>query len=50
MPVVVAYKILEASTKEKLEALVKEFIGKGWQPLGGIAVAGISFYQAMVGA
>jgi len=49
MSVVVAYTVLEASSKEKLEVLVMEFISKGWQPLGGVAIAGLSFYQAMAG-
>jgi hypothetical protein len=46
---IVAYQILEGTTKEQLEALVKDAISKGWQPLGGVAVAGNIFYQAMVG-
>jgi len=46
---VVAYKILEGATKAQLEELVKVAISKGWQPLGGVSVAGNLFYQAMVG-
>jgi len=41
--------ILEAETKKQLEALVKEAIGKGWQPLGGVSSNGSLFYQAMAG-
>jgi hypothetical protein len=49
MPVLIAYTILEGSTKEQLEALVREAIGKGWQPIGGVAISGKVFYQAMAG-
>jgi hypothetical protein len=49
MAVVVAYMVIEGTTKEELENLVKVAIGKGWQPLGGVAIAGRFFYQAMVG-
>ena len=49
MPVVIAYAILEGETKQKLEALVKEFISKGWQPIGGVAIAEGHFYQSVVG-
>jgi hypothetical protein len=49
MPVVIAYMVLEGATKELLEAAVKEAIRKGWQPIGGIAVSGAMFYQAMAG-
>jgi hypothetical protein len=46
---VIAYSVLEGATKELLEAAVKEYIRKGWQPIGGIAVSGGIFFQAMVG-
>lgn len=49
MSVVIAYKILEAPTREQLETLVKQAIGQGWQPTGGLAVANGTFYQAVVG-
>jgi hypothetical protein len=49
MPVLIANTILQGTTKEKLEALVREAIGKGWQPIGGVAVSGKVFYQAMAG-
>jgi hypothetical protein len=49
MPVIIAYMVLEAGSREELENLVKEAIGKGWQPEGGLAVANGRFYQAMVG-
>lgn len=49
MSVVIAYVVLEAGSREELVALVKEAIGKGWQPEGGVAVADGRFYQAMVG-
>jgi hypothetical protein len=49
MPVIIAYMVLEAGSKKELEAEVREAIGKGWQPEGGISVANGRFYQAMVG-
>ncbi len=49
MSVVVAYIVLEAASKQQLEVLVKESISRGWQPLGGVAVSGFMFYQAMAG-
>ena len=49
MTVLIAYTILQGTSKEQLEALVREAIGKGWQPLGGVAVSGNVFYQAMAG-
>ena len=49
MPVVIAYKVLEAETKAELEAAVREAIGKGWQPVGGLAVNNGRFYQAVAG-
>lgn len=49
MAVVVAYMVIEGTTKDELETLVKAAIGKGWQPIGGIAISGRMFYQAMVG-
>jgi hypothetical protein len=49
MAVIIAYKILEAASMQEIEALVKEAISKGWQPIGGIAVSGGRFYQAMGG-
>jgi hypothetical protein len=49
MPVIIAYMVLEASSKQELEEKVLEAIGKGWQPGGGVAVANGRFYQAMVG-
>lgn len=47
--VIIAYKILESSSVELLEALVKDAISKGWQPIGGVAVSDGHFYQAMGG-
>jgi len=49
MSVVIAYMVLEGATRELLEAAVKDAIRKGWQPIGGIAVSGSMFYQAMGG-
>jgi len=49
MSVVIAYKILEAPTAALLETAVKEALGKGWQPIGGIAIANGIFYQAVAG-
>lgn len=50
MAVVMAYKVLEASSREELEALVKDAIGRGWQPQGGLAINDGRFYQAMIGS
>jgi len=49
MPVIIAYKILESTSVQALEALVKDAISKGWQPIGGIAASDGHFYQAMGG-
>jgi hypothetical protein len=49
MSVVIAYMVLEGTTKQELEAAVKDAIRKGWQPIGGLAVSGNTFYQAMAG-
>jgi len=49
MSIVIAYMVLEAPSREQLEAAVKEAIGKGWQPAGGIAVSAGIFYQAVTG-
>lgn len=50
MPVVMAYMVLEGTTREALELAVREALSMGWQPLGGIAIANGVFYQAMIGA
>jgi hypothetical protein len=50
MTQIVAYVILHGTTIKQLEEAVKEHISKGWQPLGGLAVSGTDFYQAMVGS
>jgi len=49
MSVVIAYMVLEAATKDLLEAAVKDALRKGWQPIGGVSVSGTMFYQAMAG-
>ena len=49
MLVVIAYRVLEAGSREELETIVREAIGKGWQPLGGVSVCSGRFYQAMSG-
>ena len=49
MAVVIAYMVLEAASRLELETAVKDALRKGWQPMGGIAVSGGVFYQAMVG-
>jgi hypothetical protein len=49
MSVIIAYSILQAASVQQLEALVKDAISKGWQPVGGVAVSGGVFYQTMVG-
>jgi hypothetical protein len=45
-----AYEILQAGSKQKLEELVMEQIRKGWQPMGGVCIAEGIFYQAMIGS
>jgi hypothetical protein len=44
------YKIVEAATVQQLEWHVHLWIGKGWVPLGGVAVApgAMPLKQAMV--
>jgi hypothetical protein len=49
MSIVIAYIVVEAPSRKQLEAAVKEAIGKGWQPVGGVAVSGGVFYQALTG-
>jgi len=49
MSVIMAYAVLEGETIKQLELLVKEYISKGWQPLGGVSAAEGHFFQAMVG-
>ncbi|MDR3724430.1 MAG: DUF1737 domain-containing protein [Terracidiphilus sp.] len=49
LSVVIAYKVLEARTREDLEKAVYEALGQGWQPLGGVAISDGMFYQAIVG-
>lgn len=49
MSVVIAYIVLEAASRELLEVAVKDSLRKGWQPIGGVAIQGNVFYQAMVG-
>ena len=49
MPIIVAYKILVGDSMQALEAAVKEAIKQGWQPIGGVAVNGSMFYQAIAG-
>jgi hypothetical protein len=50
MSVVIAYRILEATTREAMEEAVRESLSKGWQPLGGLTIAAGVFYQTMVGS
>lgn len=47
--VVIAYKVLEATTRQALEEAMREALSQGWQPLGGLAIANGVFYQAIVG-
>jgi hypothetical protein len=49
MSVVIAYMVLEGASRQELEAAVKDALRKGWQPIGGVAVSGGMFYQAMAG-
>lgn len=42
------YYVLIASGLEELESLVREFIGSGWEPQGGVCARGHEFLQAMV--
>jgi hypothetical protein len=48
--VVIAYKVLEATTRQALEEAVREAISQGWQPLGSLTISGGIFYQAVVGS
>jgi hypothetical protein len=50
MPVVMAYMVLESTTKQALEEAVREALSQGWQPLGGVCIAEGIYYQAMIGA
>ena len=47
--VVIAYRIVEAATREALEAALAEALKEGWQPLGGLAISNGIFYQTLVG-
>jgi len=49
MSIVIAYKVLEATTREALEIAVREAISQGWQPQGGLSIHGGIFYQVVVG-
>lgn len=47
------YRILSMNSDSSMERLVNQYIGKGWKPLGGIAVrssgAGpVHYCQAMI--
>jgi len=46
------YMIVEASSHTALTELVKVFMQKGWQPIGGVSTAnlpsfGVRWYQAI---
>lgn len=50
---IIDYLIINSSNEEKMEKNVQEFIGDGWQPIGGVCVTideyGYEhFYQAIV--
>ena len=50
LAVVIAYKVLEATTRQALEEAVREALSQGWQPLGGLEISNGIFYQAIVGS
>lgn len=50
MSVIIAYKVIEAATREALEEAMREALSQGWQPLGGICITNGVFYQAIVGS
>lgn len=41
------YRILCASSTDKLEKLVNEWINKGYVPVGGLVVYELDLYQAV---
>jgi hypothetical protein len=47
----VAYKILRSGDMKELQKKVNKYIGKGWNPIGGVSVCGgyghAHFHQAM---
>lgn len=42
------YKVLTGGNAAELERTVMAWIAMGWEPLGGVSVAAINFYQAMI--
>ena len=46
-----AYKILRSGDMKELQKKVNKYIGKGWNPIGGVSVCGgyghAHFHQAM---
>ena len=47
------YLVVEASSVAELQANVQQYIGEGWEPLGGLSVATYGagmwwYYQAMI--
>jgi hypothetical protein len=44
------YWILKAEKDHELAKEVREYIRKGWVPLGGVAAGGGWFYQAVIKA
>jgi len=48
MKKIVKYRLLVANSQNKLETAVNAAMQEGWQPLGGIAIGGLDWLQAIV--
>ena len=48
MSKILKYRVLVATSQKQLEIAVNAAILEGWQPLGGIAIGGIDWLQAVV--
>jgi hypothetical protein len=48
MPAIVNYFIAYGGGVETLEKKVKEYLAKGWQPLGGVSATPSGLYQPLV--
>ena len=42
------YINVQSATIKGLQATVTEYLNNGWQPLGGMQIGKIAFYQTMV--
>jgi hypothetical protein len=45
---ILKYRVLTANSQKQLVIAVNDAIQEGWQPLGGIAIGGLDWLQAMV--